>query len=167
VAFSCLFAVVTGAAEGGYALTAFDKALLAAGLGNLNLVKVSSVLPEGARMTESIELPPGSLVPVAYGCAASEAPGELISAAIAVGRTRDSFGLIMEYAGQGPRQRAEELVTAMIEESFAARGLRLHEIIVRGVEHRVVRVGCVIAAVAMWSAKGGQEAIAGMVQRPN
>ena len=39
------FIIVSAAAEAGYALTAFDAALLKAGIGNVNLVKISSILP--------------------------------------------------------------------------------------------------------------------------
>ncbi len=38
-------ATTSGSAEGTTPLNAFDNALLAAGIGNINLVKVSSILP--------------------------------------------------------------------------------------------------------------------------
>ena len=38
-------AATVGHAEGGTPLNAFDNALLAAGIGNINLVKVSSIIP--------------------------------------------------------------------------------------------------------------------------
>ncbi|NMB16013.1 MAG: pyruvoyl-dependent arginine decarboxylase, partial [Firmicutes bacterium] len=43
------FTLVAGGSEGPTGLNAFDNALLAAGLGNLNLVRVSSILPPGAQ----------------------------------------------------------------------------------------------------------------------
>ena len=39
------FKIVAAAAEGHNNLTAFDNALLAAGIGNVNLVRISSILP--------------------------------------------------------------------------------------------------------------------------
>ena len=42
-------AATAGHAEGGTTLNAFDNALLAAGIGNINLIKVSSILPPRSR----------------------------------------------------------------------------------------------------------------------
>ena len=42
--------VTVGAAEGGSLLNAFDNALLVAGIGNVNLVKVSSIVPPGVEI---------------------------------------------------------------------------------------------------------------------
>jgi len=39
------FFMVAGKGDSEYALNAFDLALLDAGIGNLNLIKVSSILP--------------------------------------------------------------------------------------------------------------------------
>ncbi len=39
------FSLVAGSAEGTSELNAFDNALLNAGIGNLNLIKVTSILP--------------------------------------------------------------------------------------------------------------------------
>src|SRR5438309_1543062 len=56
-----------GAAEGDTELNAFDNALLAARVGNLNLIRVSSVLPQDATVLEEpIQITPGSLVPTVY-----------------------------------------------------------------------------------------------------
>ena len=41
------FSLVVGHGEGDKKLTAFDAALLDAGIGNMNLLRVSSVLPPG------------------------------------------------------------------------------------------------------------------------
>jgi arginine decarboxylase len=55
-----------GHAEGYMELNAFDAALLDAGIGNTNLVKMSSILPPGCLQIQPLPLPPGCLVPVAY-----------------------------------------------------------------------------------------------------
>ena len=47
--------LASGGAEGTTELNAFDNALLAGGIGNLNLIKVSSVVPQGA---EFLQAPP-------------------------------------------------------------------------------------------------------------
>ena len=46
-------AATAGRAEGGTTLNAFDNALLAAGIGNINLIKVSSILPLTSRSSIS------------------------------------------------------------------------------------------------------------------
>jgi arginine decarboxylase len=43
------FDLVVGSGEGATPLNSFDAALLDAGIGNLNLVRVSSILPPGAQ----------------------------------------------------------------------------------------------------------------------
>ncbi len=144
------FKITAGAGEGKTSLTAFDGALLQAGIGNINLIRVTSILPPHAEECPGLVIPPGSLVPTAYGTISSEEKGELISAAVGIGFAADSFGVIMERAGRESREEAEEAVKIMIEDAFAQRGLVPERITVKGVEHRVKDKGAVIAAVAMW-----------------
>jgi len=144
------FSLTAGRAEGGAALTAFDGALLDAGLGNLNLIKVSSIVPPGARLVALPNIPPGSLVPVAYGTIVSNVEGEVISAGVAVGLTGDTFGMIMEHAGRCRRRETEEVLERMVFEAVERRGMKVKEYMVKAVEHTVVRCGCVFAAVALW-----------------
>lgn len=145
-----VYTLVAGSAEGESRLTAFDKALLDAGVGNLNLLKVSSVLPPSAHYRDGLEIAPGSLTPVAYGSLISDIQGEMIAAAVAVGLSPDTFGMIMEFTGKCGRAEAEKAAVAMVEESFRARGLKLAEVKVRGVERLVDRVACVFAAAVLW-----------------
>ncbi|NPV71555.1 MAG: arginine decarboxylase, pyruvoyl-dependent [Firmicutes bacterium] len=144
------FSLTAGRAEGGTPLTAFDAALLDAGLGNLNLLKVSSIVPPGARLVETPAVPPGSLVPVAYGTITSQDPGQVISAGVAVGLTGHTFGMIMEYSGRRPKEEVEALLERMVHESLERRGLKATEYYVRAVEHTVARCGSVFAAVLLW-----------------
>lgn len=144
------FTLVTGAAEGDTRLTAFDKALLAAGIGNLNLLKVSSIVPPGAEYVEKLEIPPGSLTPTAYGMVTSESEGELIAAAIGAGFSEETFGIIMEFAGKCSKEEAEEEIREMITEAFRARGMEVKRMLVKGVEHRVKKIGCAFAGAALW-----------------
>jgi len=144
------FTLVAGAAEGSTKLNAFDHALLKAGIGNCNLIKVSSILPPGAEHVRELFIPPGSLVPIAYGAISLAAPGEIISAAVAVGISADSYGVIMEYSGLTSRLEAEEIIRAMVEEAFAARRLTPANYLVKSVEHRVVSTGCAFAGLVLW-----------------
>ncbi len=143
------FFLTTGKGEGGTELNAFDAALLDAGLGNQNLLKVSSILPPGAIEIPVTKIPPGSLVPVAYGAVTSNQPGELISAAVGVGISGDTYGVIMEFHGYCPQNEAAEIVADMVREGFRVRGLPLQDLKVAAIDHRVGSAGSVFAAVVL------------------
>ena len=139
-----------GAAEGETELNAFDNALLAARVGNLNLIRVSSVLPQDALVLEEPpRITPGALVPTVYSVQVSDRPGETIAAAIGIGVAEGSHGMIFESHGRS-RTEVEAAVRHMIDEGFARRGLQLKEIIVRSIEHKVERIGCAVAAAVLW-----------------
>ena len=144
------YTLAAGAAEGGTALNAFDNALLEARIGNVNLVRVSSILPPGAKYLERVEIPPGSLVPAAYCSAESAAPGEVITAVVGVGLSRESFGVIMEHAGPGHLREMEREIEEMIREAFTQRKMDLVEVKIKGAEHRVEKLGSAVAAVVLW-----------------
>jgi arginine decarboxylase len=139
-----------GAAEGDTELNAFDNALLAARVGNLNLIRVSSVLPQDAVILEEApQITPGSLVPTVYTVHVSTHPGETVAAAVGIGVSEGAHGMIYESHGAS-RDEVEATVRQMIDEGFARRGLHLKEVIVRSIEHKVERIGCAVAAVVLW-----------------
>ncbi|MGH7321404.1 MAG: pyruvoyl-dependent arginine decarboxylase [Candidatus Rokuibacteriota bacterium] len=140
-------------AEGGTALNAFDNALLAAGIGNVNLIKISSVVPPDVDIVTMPQIKPGSLVPTAYAAITSEVPGETIVAAVgyALPEDRTRAGVIMEYHDRADRHTAERAIRAMLTEAFAVRGERVRDLRVVAVEHRVKKLGCALAAVALLS----------------
>lgn len=144
------FFVTAASSEGESGLTAFDKALLKARVGNTNLLKISSILPPGCEYDPDLEIPPGSLLPIAYGSIISCNPGELISAAVGVGIKKDSFGVIMEFSGKCGKLEAEEAIRRMVEEAFRVRGLDLDEIKMASCEHVVEKIGCAFAAAPLW-----------------
>lgn len=142
--------VTAASSEGESKLTAFDGALLGARVGNTNLLRVSSILPPGCEYEPDLVVPPGSLLPIAYGSIVSDVPGETISAAVAVGIKKDSFGVIMEFSGKCSKEEAEKEVRKMVEEAFKVRGLELEEVKVASTEHTVKKIGCAFAAVPLW-----------------
>ncbi|MBE3587762.1 MAG: arginine decarboxylase, pyruvoyl-dependent [Thermoanaerobacteraceae bacterium] len=144
------FFLTAASAEGHSKLTAFDNALLAGRIGNINLIRVSSILPPGAQYDPDLVIPPGSLVPTAYGYVISDVPGELIAAAVGIGFSAETFGVIMEFAGRCSRQEAEGRIEAMLREAFDSRGMKLVEMKIAGTEHRVEKIGCALAAVPLW-----------------
>lgn len=146
------FTLVVGHGEGNKKLTAFDAALLDASIGNMNLLRVSSVLPPKCAFENVFKLPAGSLLPIAYGSLTSDVPGEIISAAIGVGIPEDpsSFGMIMEFSGFCTKDEAALKVEEMVREAFAMRSLALKEVKVKSIEHKVERCGSVIAACPLF-----------------
>ncbi|MGH7266707.1 MAG: pyruvoyl-dependent arginine decarboxylase [Candidatus Rokuibacteriota bacterium] len=146
-------AATAGCAEGGSALNAFDNALLAAGIGNVNLVKVSSIVPPDVDIVPLPRIKPGSIVPTAYAAMTGETPGETIAAAVgyALPEDRTRAGVIMEYHDRSDRTTAERAIRAMLTEAFEVRGERIREMTVVAVDHRVTRLGCAVAAVALLS----------------
>ncbi|MBZ4653081.1 MAG: pyruvoyl-dependent arginine decarboxylase [Peptococcaceae bacterium] len=145
-----MYKVVAGSSEGRSSLTAFDGALLKAGIGNINLIRVSSILPPGAVYKPDLEIPPGSLVPTAYGSIVCKEPGKVIAAAVGVGVSENNFGVIMEYSGYSTKQEAEETIRKMVEEAFQMRGMKLVDVKIAAVEHTVEKIGCALAAVPLW-----------------
>lgn len=144
------FFITAASAEGHSRLTAFDNALLKAKIGNVNLLRVSSILPPGCEFDPELEIREGSLVPTAYGSIVSDVPGDLISAAVAVGLSENAFGVIMEYSGKCTSDEAKAIITKMVQEAFSTRQMNLVDIKIAATEHKVEKIGCAFAAVPLW-----------------
>lgn len=147
-----IFSLVKGSAEGNTTLNAFDLALLNAGVGDTNLVRMSSIIPPNCELVDSIELPKGALIPIAYAAIESENPGEIISAAIGVGLPENEGepGLIMEFEDTRPLVEVEATVKQMVIDGYAYRNRKYSKILTLGVEHTVVDKGAVFAAAVLW-----------------
>jgi arginine decarboxylase len=146
-------AATAGRAEGSTPLNAFDNALLAAGIGNINLIKISSILPPDVPVIELPKIKPGALIPTAYAAMTSETPGELITAAVGYALPDDPArnGVIMEFHGQASRDEAEQVIRGMLDEAFRVRGEVMREMKVFAVQHTVERIGCALAAITLLS----------------
>ncbi len=145
------FFLVSGASEGMTPLNSFDGALLDSGIGNTNLVRMSSIVPPRCVMIKPHPLKPGSLIPVAYAHITSDVSGELISAAVAVAmpKGKDLPGLIMEYSARGRKDTIEKIVRKMVEEGFKMRKWEIDFIESISVEFEVDRVATAFAAVVL------------------
>jgi len=146
------FFLARGAGEASNRLNAFDAALLNAGIGDANLIRMSSILPPGAEEVESFNFPKGSFVPLAYGELTCAEPGTLISAAVAVGIPEDesAAGLIMECAHIGTPEVCEQKACDMVREGMETiRGVRIQRIRSISASLSVERVGAVFAAVVL------------------
>jgi len=144
--------LVSGASDGYTPLNAFDAALLQAGIGNTNIVKMSSIVPPHCQRISPIALPPGALVPAAYACITSDVPGEIISAGVAIALPEDENqnGLIMEYSAKGERRKIEEILRNMVVEGMKLRGWKIKDLQTVVSEYRVKRIGATLASVVLW-----------------
>ena len=139
--------ITSGRAEGPTKLNAFDNALLDAEIGDVNLIKVSSILPSGTEIVPVPKFLAGDMVNCVLAYESSEVEGDLISAAVAVA-TSDYFGCVVENTGinQDPedvKNEAESMVRYMMD----VRGLNIKEIIVADKSHVVKKQGAVVAAL--------------------
>ena len=148
------FFLVSGSSEGFSLLNAFDGALLASGVGDTNLVRMSSILPPGCEEVSPppVPMPQGALVPVAYASLYSDAPGEVISAAVAIGIPKDGnrAGLIMEYSARAEEGMVVEQVKKMVEKGMELRNRAIKDIMSISATYRVVAIGAVFAGVVLW-----------------
>lgn len=145
--------LVSGSSEGFSTLNAFDGALMASGIGDTNIVKMSSILPPGCKeINPPLPLPQGALVPVAYATISSTTPGEVISAAVAIGIPEDETqaGLIMEFSARDEEKFVVEQVKKMVEKGMEMRKRKIKEIKWISSTHRVKEIGAVFAGVVLW-----------------
>lgn len=146
------FFLVSGCGEGITLLNAFDNALIVAGVGHCNLIKVSSIIPPKAKKIKLPQIPAGALLPIAYASIYSDIPSDLISSAIAVAIPDDinKNGIIMEYSTKGSKKIAEKIATEMAESGMKNRGLKIKQIYTISVEHEVKKIGAVFAGAGLW-----------------
>lgn len=146
------FIIVVGSGRGKTYLNAFDAALYDAGISKYNLIKVSSILPPGAKEQEKIELPSGSLLPIAYGNIESSEEGTLITAgvSVAIPKSEDEHGVIMEYSGYLSEEEAKKLLIQMAEDAMVMRNIPIGEIKVKTISRKVHGIVSVFAGVALF-----------------
>ncbi len=148
-----IYTIKCASAEGFSDLNAFDVALLKSGIGNTNLVKMSSILPPRCIKKDRIILPLGDLVPVAYAAITSSNKGEIITAAVAIAMPKDKSknGLIMEYEDKNiTKEEAEKHVIDMAKWGMEYRGCEIERVESMAVSHVVKNHGAAFACVVLW-----------------
>ncbi|MDR0779017.1 MAG: pyruvoyl-dependent arginine decarboxylase [Methanomassiliicoccaceae archaeon] len=109
-------------------LNAFDKALIKMGIGEQNLVAVSSVIPEGAAEIPAAVIPMGAVT----HCVLAQirgSEGERISAGIAYAFRKDGKGgYVAEGRSHGPKTLLLDSLNKKMEEIAACRNVGLREI---------------------------------------
>jgi arginine decarboxylase len=148
------FFLVSGSSEGFSLLNAFDGALMSSGVGDTNLVRMSSILPPGCEEINPppVSLPQGALVPVAYASINSDVPGEIISSAVAIGVpiNPNLAGLIMEYSAKSDENTVVKQVKKMVEKGMEMRNREIKEIMSISATCKVDTIGAVFAGVVLW-----------------
>lgn len=144
----------TGSGVSTNRITAFDRALIEAGIAQFNLVKISSILPPFCIQESEIKQGKGSLLPTAFSVIYSSSPHDIISASIAIGIPENSedIGVIMEHSMHESKEITEEIAHSLVEEAMHDRTISLRKIVSLSVECRVVstEVHCAFAAVSIW-----------------
>lgn len=142
LAKECCISRGKGASVNG--LPSFDKALLEAGVGNYNLVRLSSILPARCAWVDVEDIADyieeGSLLPTAYSTITSDVEGDVIVSTIGVGIPVDDskVGVIMEYSTKNVTEaEALETLCSMIKEAFEKRGWELENIISTSISDKV------------------------------
>lgn len=106
-------------------LNAFDQALLKAGIGEQNLVSVSSVLPVGIKEVKAEEIPMGAIT----HCVLAQqrgTEGETISAGIAYALRKDGHGgYVAEGHGHMGSEALREILEWKMNEIARHRGVEL------------------------------------------
>ena len=146
------FFFVAGESEGFSNLNSFDCALINAKIGNMNLIKISSIIPPHCSRIKFIKLPLGSFIPIAYASITSDMTGEFISAGVSTAHPDDPSlpGIIMEYSSNGRKKDIENLVCSMAEEAMIVRNIHKYTLSSKAVEHKVKHIGTSFAAVVLW-----------------
>lgn len=144
-----------GVSKGKTGLPSFDKALLEAGVGNYNLVRLSSILPAYCAEADRIDLKEGSLLPTAYATITSDKEGDFLVSCIGIGFPKDheKVGVIMEYSGVNISVwDGRQTIRNMIQEAFDARGWELEKVTQAEAWRRVGKDETVstFACVAEW-----------------
>lgn len=143
-----------GVGEGATLLNSFDDALLKAGIGNYNLIKISSILPAKCKQQESITVEEGMILYTAYASIASDVEDTCVSAAISVGIPEDNekVGVIMEYSGFVEKEIAIIQVEKMVYDAMLNRRCEKYDIKTVSCEGKVGSKGIItaFAGIAIW-----------------
>lgn len=145
------YTIVSGKGESKYRLVAFDNALLNAGIGDYNLVRVSSIIPSGCIFQNTIDVMKGSIIYAAYAeMIIKEGQSGSTAVAVALPENPMQNGVIFEEATAD--SNAKDIAINMCEEAMHSRNRSLLEIkcssqIIKGIPGKYI---CGVSAVIMW-----------------
>ncbi len=140
-------AIVSGKDEGPTKLNAFDNALSDAGIGDVNLIKVSSMLGKNTQITDLPTLKAGSMVNCVLSEVTSDKPGERITAVVGIA-IGEELGCVVEANGRD--ENLDDLVAKakyMAEYMMEKRGVEIKNLIIESSTMTVDKIGSVVSAV--------------------
>ncbi|WP_297826848.1 pyruvoyl-dependent arginine decarboxylase [uncultured Methanobrevibacter sp.] len=140
-------AIVSGQDEGPTKLNAFDNALTDAGIGDVNLIKVSSMLAKNTEINELPKLKAGAMVNCVLSEITSDNPGDEITAVIAVA-IGEELGCVVETTGinENPEDLTNE-ARKMVEYMMEKRGVKTKDLIIEKSTATVEEIASVVASV--------------------
>ncbi len=131
-------------------LNAFDAALVDGGIGHLNLIIYSSIIPGNAVPLQlPVEVPPGSRT----GTILAKEKGrrnELISSGIAIAKIErpTEHYIVFESHGNSSAKQLEKVLMHSIQEAGEVRGETVSRAYIQTVERKVSKqYGCAIVAI--------------------
>lgn len=140
-------AIVSGKDEGPTKLNAFDNALTAAGIGDVNLIKVSSMLAGNAEICELGKLKAGAMVNCVLSEVTSDNPGDEITAVIGVA-IGDELGCVVETTGiNKPEDDLIDEARFMVEYMMEKRGVEIRNLIIETSTAKVDKIASAVASV--------------------
>jgi arginine decarboxylase len=140
-------AIVSGKDEGPTKLNAFDNALIDAGIGDVNLIKVSSMLSGNTEIKDLPKLKAGSMINCVLSEVTSDNPCDEITAAVAVA-IGDELGCVVEK--QGINKKPEEVIReakSMVTYMMEKRDVEIKNLIVEKATTTVKEIASVVASV--------------------
>jgi arginine decarboxylase len=114
----------TAAGQGRTAMSAFDDALLGAGVANYNLIRLSSVIPQPSVISfdsEPVKGEHGDRLYCVYAAATAERPGDTAWAGIGWVRDESGRGLFIEHTADSEKALVE-LMQLSLEDMNERRG---------------------------------------------
>lgn len=140
-------AIVSGKDEGPTKLNAFDNALTDAGIGDVNLIKVSSMLAGNAEIRTLPKLKPGAMVNCVLSEITSDNPGDEITAVVAVA-IGEELGCVVETTGinKNPDDLIEE-AKGMVEYMMNKRNVEIKDLIIESSSTVVENIASVVSSV--------------------
>ena len=140
-------AIVNGKSEGPTKLNAFDNALSDAGIGDVNLIKVSSMLEQNTEINDLPKLKAGAMVNCVLSEITSNNPGDNITAVIAVA-IGEELGCVVETTGIN--KNLDDLIDEakfMVNYMMEMRDVEIKDLIVTYSTTTVKNTASVVASV--------------------
>ena len=140
-------AIVNGKSEGPTKLNAFDNALSDAGIGDVNLIKVSSMLEQNTEINDLPKLKAGAMVNCVLSEITSNNPGDNITAVIAVA-IGEELGCVVETTGIN--KNLDDLIDEakfMVNYMMERRDVEIKDLIVTYSTTTVKNTASVVASV--------------------